>query len=77
MKTILTVFIFTFFISLGIYLDSLAVGFISSMLSGIQHVWIIAVKVFLWIVLAYFTGGPIFAISFIISGAIRNSTNKK
>jgi len=75
MRTFLTTLIFIVLISLGIFLDSLAINFITSFFKTIPHGWMILAKVGLWSLFAYFTGGLIFATAFVFAGAIRNSGN--
>lgn len=75
MRTITTILVFVVFISLGIFLDSLAINFIMSFFKNISATWLVVSKICLWTLFAYFTGGLIFAASFVAAGAIRNSVN--
>jgi cytochrome b subunit of formate dehydrogenase len=76
MKTILIILTFMLLISSGIYLDSMLVNFTISLLPKLSAAWLVFTKMFLWILLSIFTGGPIFAISFIITGAIKTELEK-
>jgi len=76
MKTILIILTFMLLISSGIYLDSMLVNFAVSLLPKLSAAWLVFTKMFLWILLSIFTGGPIFAISFIITGAIKTELEK-
>jgi len=71
MKTFLIVVVFASILSAAIYLDSLAIHWIISLFGKISRTWDITFKVALWTLFSFFTGGPAFAIAFILSGAIK------
>ena len=72
-KNVLIVSMFILALSLGIFLDSLLVSWIVSFFVRASLLTLATVKVVSWIVLSFFTGGPIFAIAFIFSGAVKTS----
>lgn len=75
MKNILIALCFIILIGLGIFLDSLFVNWVASFLGNSPIGWIILTKIVLWFMVAFFTGGPIFALSFILIGAIKTASD--
>lgn len=63
-------------VSLGIFLDSLIVDWIMSFLTNFNNIWQVVFRVSLWALLSLFTGGLIFAASFITAGAIKTTLDK-
>lgn len=76
MKTILIILTFIGFLTLGIFLDSLIINWLAHFLNSAGEGWVIFTKVVLWTIFSYFTGGPIFASAFIVSGAIKTTVQK-
>lgn len=73
MKNFLTAAVFLLLLSGGIFLDSLGVNFICSLFPKLAGAWLTVTQVTLWTVLAALTGGIVFAMSFLIAGAIRTT----
>jgi hypothetical protein len=76
MKNFLIATIFLILVSLGIFLDSLLVDWICSFLTGVSAAWLVTIKVGIWAILSFFTGGIIFAASFIAAGAIKTTLDR-
>jgi hypothetical protein len=75
MKNFLTGLTFLVLFAGGIFLDSLAVNLICSMFPKLAGTWLTVTQVTLWTLLSALTGGLVFAISFLIAGAIRTSVS--
>jgi len=79
MKTALIFLFFIVSITLGILVDSLMINWIISALKiaiTVPANWEIGLKIALWAVFSFFTGGMIFSFSFVASGAIKTALNK-
>ena len=75
MKNILIALCFTVLIMLGIFLDSLFINWIVSFLGNSPLPWIIFSELILWVIIAFFTGGPVLALSFVLVGAIKTTSD--
>ena len=73
MKTFLILLTFIGSLLLGLFIDGAIVNGIAWLAKSLPLAWVIFIKVLSWAILSFFTGGPIFALSFIASGAIKTS----